>query len=111
VFYGARWTSRNYFFSSSRVTETVFKFPWKHLCSTFPCNPIALQPVPHTPDKNKPVQNWSNPPEIRQKLGTRQKYFLPARQLSNPPELSKSGGENRHLATLQSTAADGKKVN
>jgi hypothetical protein len=46
------------------------------------------------------VQSWSNPPEIRQKLGTRQKYFLPARQLSNPPELSKSGGENRQLATL-----------
>jgi hypothetical protein len=55
---------------------------------------------PDLPDKSKPVQNWSNPPEIRQKLGTCQKYFLPARQLSNPPELSKSGGENRHLATL-----------
>jgi hypothetical protein len=37
---------------------------------------------------------------IRQKLGVRKKYFLPARQLSNPPELSISGGENRHLATL-----------
>jgi hypothetical protein len=46
------------------------------------------------------MQNWSNPPEIRQKLGVRQKYFLPVRQLSNPPELSKSGGENRYLATL-----------
>jgi hypothetical protein len=46
------------------------------------------------------VQKLSNPPEICQKLGTRQKYFLPARQLSNPPELLKSGGENRHLATL-----------
>jgi hypothetical protein len=34
-------------------------------------------------------------------LETRQKYFLPARQLSNPPELSKSGGENRHRATLR----------
>jgi hypothetical protein len=44
--------------------------------------------------------NWSNPPEIRQKLGVRQKYFLPARQLSNPPELSKSVGENRHPAPL-----------
>jgi hypothetical protein len=47
------------------------------------------------------MQNWSIPPEIHQKLGTCRKYFLPARQLSNPPELSKSGGENRHLATLE----------
>jgi hypothetical protein len=46
------------------------------------------------------MQNWSNPPEIRQKLGVNQKYFLPARQLSNRPEFCKSGGENRHLATL-----------
>jgi hypothetical protein len=46
------------------------------------------------------MQNWSNPLEIHRKLGARQKYFLPARQLSNPPELSKSGGKNRHLATL-----------
>jgi hypothetical protein len=46
------------------------------------------------------MQNWSNPPEIRQKLGVRQKYFLTARRLSNPPAFGKSGGENRHLATL-----------
>jgi hypothetical protein len=51
------------------------------------------------------MQNWSNPPEIRQKLGVRQKYFLPARRLSNPPEFCKSGGENRHLATLLSCQA------
>jgi hypothetical protein len=48
---------------------------------------------PDAPDKNKPVQNWSNPPEIRQKLRTRQKYFLPVRRLSNPPEFSNSGGD------------------
>jgi hypothetical protein len=35
------------------------------------------------------MQNWANPPEIRQELGARKKYFLPARQLSNPPEFSK----------------------
>jgi hypothetical protein len=35
-------------------------------------------------------------------LGVYQKYFLPARRLSNPPEFCKSGGENRHLATLAS---------
>jgi hypothetical protein len=29
-----------------------------------------------------------------------QNYFMPVRRLSNPPELCKSGGENRHLATL-----------
>jgi hypothetical protein len=52
------------------------------------------------------MQNWSNPPEIRQKLAARQKYFLPASQLSNLPELCKSGGENRHLATLYQTEAD-----
>jgi hypothetical protein len=62
-----------------------------------------LQNRQNRPDKNTTIQNWSNPPEIRQKLRVRQKYFLPARQLSNPPELSKSGGENRHLATLQQT--------
>jgi hypothetical protein len=45
------------------------------------------------------VQIWSNPSEIRQKLEARQKYFLPARQLSNPPEFLKSGGEIRHPAT------------
>jgi hypothetical protein len=39
------------------------------------------------------VKSATNPP-------TYQKYFLPARQLSNLPELSKSGGENCHLATL-----------
>jgi hypothetical protein len=50
--------------------------------------------------KKKPVKIWSNPPEIHQKLRARQKYFLPARQLSNLPEFPKSGGENRHLATL-----------
>jgi hypothetical protein len=41
--------------------------------------------------------------QIRQKLAVRQKYFLPARRLSNPPEFCKSGGENRHLATLLNT--------
>jgi hypothetical protein len=46
-------------------------------------------------DKNKP----SNPPEI----GSPPEIFCDARQLLNPPELSKSGGENRHLATLQAT--------
>jgi hypothetical protein len=56
---------------------------------------------PDPPDRDKPMQNWSNPPEIRQKLGARQKSFLPARRLSIPPELSKSGGENRHLATVE----------
>jgi hypothetical protein len=39
--------------------------------------------------------------QIRQKLGVRQKYFLPARRLSNQPEFCKSGGENHHLATLR----------
>jgi hypothetical protein len=38
--------------------------------------------------------------QIRQKLGDRQKYFLPARRISNPPECSKSGGQISHLATL-----------
>jgi hypothetical protein len=61
--------------------------------------------LPDLPDKNKPVQNWSNPPEIRQKLGTRKNFFLPARQLSNPSELTKSGGENRYLATLADVAS------
>jgi hypothetical protein len=28
--------------------------------------------------------------QIRQKMGVCQKYFLPARRLSNPPELSKT---------------------
>jgi hypothetical protein len=51
------------------------------------------------------MQNWSNPPEIRQKLAVRQKYFLPARRLSNPPEFCKSGRENRHLATLWTVTA------
>jgi hypothetical protein len=51
--------------------------------------------------KTNPMLNWSNPPEIRQKLGVRQKYFLPAGRLSDTPEFSKYGGENRHLATLK----------
>jgi hypothetical protein len=50
--------------------------------------------LPDPPDKKEPVQNWSNPPEIRQK------YLLPARRFSNPPDFLKSGKENRHLATL-----------
>jgi hypothetical protein len=42
--------------------------------------------------------------QICQKLGVRQKYFLPARRLSNSPEFCKSDGENRHLATLRHLA-------
>jgi hypothetical protein len=61
---------------------------------------IETQNPPDLQDKKTPLQNWSIPPQIRQKLKTHQKYFLPARQLSNLPELSKSGGENCHLATL-----------
>jgi hypothetical protein len=40
--------------------------------------------------------------KFRQKLGVCQNYFLPFRPLSNPPEFFRSGGENRHLATLAS---------
>jgi hypothetical protein len=45
----------------------------------FFANLLNRQNPPDPPDKNKPIQNWSNPPEIRQKLGVRQKYFLPVR--------------------------------
>jgi hypothetical protein len=61
---------------------------------------IETRNPPDLPDKKTPfaelVKSATNPPELK----THQKYFLPARQLSNPPELSKSGEENCHLATL-----------
>jgi hypothetical protein len=48
----------------------------------------------------KLVKSARNPPEI----GCLPEIFFArqtARRLSNPPEFYKSGGENRHLATLE----------
>jgi hypothetical protein len=52
-------------------------------------NSKTVRIPPDPPNKNEAVQNCSNPPEIRQKMEIRQNFFnfLPARQLSNPPEI------------------------
>jgi hypothetical protein len=67
-------------------------------------NPARIRQI------RQPKTNPCKIGQIRQKLGVRQKYFLPARQLSNLPEFS-NADLYRHFCTIpsvkQATFSDG----